>query len=318
MCVRIDASDPPAPAVRELQQRMIFAVRPALALLAPDGDVLHVQYARLYPAYHFNGVEMSSWSEALWTSKDILALVDRVEARRKVEDARLEALARESGAAALVERATILAGRARPERARALFERALEQGMSVEAAEPLAALHAKRTRPDDARALYARLLAHAPEHPRAESWQHQAARLLALQVDRAQAAAGAEPDAVDPTYAAALADLRRLAKRARDPAVRIQSALSLGRVAYATAERAALSRLLEPLAAKLDPNGDCPAHWTPAMLLELSDLELVSGGRFEARATAHAWMLSRCFPDSVEAQRIKHGMLDGNIRTAPR
>ena len=315
--MRINANDPPDAAVQELERRLRTKVRPALLLLTPEGDVLHVQYARLYPAYHFNAVEMSGWSEVLWTSKDVLALVERVETQRTQDDARLAALAAQDTPEALVEHARMLAARARPARARALLERAIEAKPSVEAHELLAELHVTGGRAADARAAFRALLALAPSDPRADDWRLRAARLLVLQVDRAEAAT--RKGSQDEEYAEAMRVVRQLAKNAEDPAIRIRSQLTLGRVWHAVGDHEALGRQLAGIEAPGEGDVACPERWTPAMLIELADLELMVGGRFAQRATAHAWLVTRCFPDSVEAQRVKHGMLDGNIRiTEPR
>ncbi len=309
--MRVNACDPPDEAVRALRARFTFEVQPALALLAPDGDVAHVQYARLYPAYHFNGVEMSSWTERLWTSRDILAMVERVAGAEAAERRRLTALAARSGPEAAIERARILWRRGRPGQALAVLDATLAAASSPAAGEFQAQLLAERGKRQQARRALQALLAAHPSHPRAPFWQLKAAAAVAQETDRPR---GEDGTPGDPELAKALRTLRALASGAAPLAVRIGSHLALARFRCGCAGMPGQREHLDWLAERLASDGPRGTSWGPELLMELADLAMQAGPAYERKSATYTRAVVRCYPDSVQAQQIKHGLLDGCVR----
>jgi len=313
-CVRITDDAIPDPAVEALRQRLRIFVKPALVLMTGSGDVLHCNYARLYPGYDAQGREMPGWSESLLSLEDLLDLVNRVEARRRAEEKTIRALQERRDAGASVALAQIQAGRGRPERARALLEGVLQAAEDRPAREALADLLAETGNVRRAREEYGRLIRRHPADERLERWRHDAARLYLIEVTERGGADGA----TDPQVAAGLTTLRELAHSVEDEELAISSRLALARAAQALGDGAAVTRELAWLAPRTGPGETCRPPWTARLVLQLVELELQTGAA-RKHAERHGWQLVRTFPDSPEAQITKHGMLGcGLLIAAPR
>ena len=302
MCVRVNYDEPMGPAVAALHARLRFAVKPALAFLTPAGDVVHVQYARLYPAFHVNAVEMSDWSEALLTMEDLLRLVDTAEARAAEQAATLARLEGRTDAPSVLARARLLAARARPLEAQRALEALLVEAPHVEAGEALAALHAEHARHARAAATYERLLAGHPEHPRAPRWRVESAEQRVLDVlgaSREEAGAAAKP----------VARLTTLVTTIEDEGLAIRARLVLGLAARLAGNQVALDAQLAWLRARLGTAPTVRPVWTPAMLMRFHELALGMTPASQVEAREIVWKLVRTYPDSVETQKAKHGML---------
>lgn len=308
VCVRVDTTRRPDATAAKLLARVPLKVQPALVVITPDGDVAHIQYARLYPAYFGNRVEMSSWSEALWGSREILAMLRDARARIAAEDATLAALRARSDLTARTEEARILKRRGRSAEARALLETALETSRGANAARAstaeagtidarllLAELYAEAGHGAKGEALRAEVLAHHGSDPRAETW---AFELAAARIHRRTS----DAEATD--------TLNRLAEKAEDPALRVRSRLALGHAAHERADLTGLKGQLAQLFPLLDAEGACAPGWSSAMLFSLAHLAQLAGEDYETRAATYAALVARCHPDSIEAQIVKHGMLD--------
>lgn len=312
--MRIDDTASADAAVQELRSRFTFRVKPALALLTPEGDVVHVQYARLYPAYHFNGVEMSSWTERLWTSREILAMVERAEVQDRRERNRLAALAGKDDAAAGLEHASILLRRARPARAEAILDALVARSEGPEAGELRAGLLSGRERRAEARAAYRALLERFPAHARAAHWRFTVARSVALEVERTGRREGAPHD---PELAAALEALHALADDGSRPMLQLRSRVALARHASATEATESLERHMDWITARLRLDDICDDTWSPALLMEIVDVGMLAGAAYQTPSRGITEAVLRCWPDSIEAQQIKHGRLDGNVCMVP-
>jgi len=289
------------PAVEALRQRVRFRVKPVLVFMTGSGDILHRQYARLYPGYDFRGREMAGWSESLLSLEELLDLLDHVEARRQDEEKTIHALRERHDAAASVTLARFQASRGRPRCARVLLESVLEAGADLPARVALADLLAETGDTRQARLEFERLILRHPADERFDHWRHQAARLCLRDVVERRVV-----DPVnDPQLAAARTTLRELAHSVEDEELAIRSRLVLARAARDLDDAAAFTRELTWLAARTGPGRTCRPPWTARLLLQLIELE--SG----EDAESHAWKLVRTFPDSLEAQITKHGMLVG-------
>ena len=300
----------------ELRERMPLAVLPALVFLNGAGDVLHRQYARLYPAYDATARALPGWSESLMGLEDLLALVTQVERAMQTEAVRIRTLEERSDADARVSLADIHAGRCQPERARGLLDSVLAEGEHEGASDALAALDAGARRPRRAAEIYERLLGRHPDHQSAERWRHVAARieleelLRELEMQRRDDSASA----TDERLASARRALRRLAHATENPELAIEGRLSLADAAHALGDDEALKIELVWLADRLGCEETCRAPWTGPRLLHLIELEECGGEVQRGHAHAHLRQLMHTFPDSSEAQRAKHGMLGGPIR----
>jgi Tfp pilus assembly protein PilF len=309
--VRITPAESQRPGVQAFRQRALIRVDPVLLLMTPEGDILHRQYTRLYPAYDAQGGAFPDWPETLLTAEDLLALVRRVAAERTQREEEVRRLQETEGAAAAIALASIYRSRGRPERARDALRALLDSEPSVEAREALADLLDAMGSPDEARAEYEALLRSDAGHERADQWRYDVERLR-LTTGWAAAPATAS-DADDP-----VAVLRRLAETVSDEELAARIQLTLVKAARIRGKeddfRAGLAWLAERVGT--EENVDVP-KWTAPTLYLLLEVELMAGRAWRRRAEASGWQLVRTWPESTEAQLAKHGMLGAAFRTGP-
>ena len=287
-------------ATQTLLRRMELLLLPALAVLTPSGEVAHRQYAGLYPAFdEKGGVLPGSWGRML-TREDLRDIVRTTIQRRADLVCRAELFADTDTPEQRVELAVILEELGRAGESIALLEGVRDD---LGAARVLAPLYEHAARPAAAAELYERLVRDHPDHAEAEGWRYHAAHLrLAEQPLRA----GEVPVAVT----AARRELETLRASARSRPVRILSALSLAeRLKLEGGADAALREQLTWLAAQADVRVTLAVDWTPAMLFRLHGLEALPDPVLLRRSEAHCRLLLEAFPDSFEAQQVKHGML---------
>ncbi|MCP5069517.1 MAG: hypothetical protein GY946_23360 [bacterium] len=308
--MRINTNDPPDAAVTALGKRFPFVMEPALLLLNGNGDILHVQYARLYPAFHINGVERSDWGEALLTVRELLALVDRVAREHETQNKRtVELLKREDPAAALAL-ARIHVDRVRRESALAVLEGALKSAPDLDVREALADLCVIMGRTQRAQTEYERLLVQHPEHTRAPHWGYALARLVVEEaIDK-----GDVDRFADSRVAAARATLTSIGGNSANEPLALRSRLVLARVARSMGDVTGLKAHLDWLGARTGAQETCRSPWSPRMMMVLIGLECGAGPAFRAKSRDHMWQLVRTFPDSKQTQRAKHGMLDAMLQ----
>ena len=281
-------------------------MKPALVFATAGGDVIHCQYARLYPAYQPNGRELPSWSEELIGLEELFDLVRAAETRARAQEERMRAMEQRSDASR-VALAGILAERCRWREARSLLEQELATGEDVSALHALAGLHARGGRTREAVAAYERLIRAHGSDGRANLWRYQAARLR-LDADARRRVAGAEAAA---ETVAARKILGTLSGLAEDPGLALRARLTLTRAALEAEDSDESARQLAWLAAHTAAEA---LPWTADLLLEVMELE--SRAERAQRAAEYGWRLVRNFPNSVEAQVAKHGMLGGGLIVA--
>jgi len=299
-----DTSDPEAEAVRK---RLQLRVGPALVFMTGAGDILHRQYARLYPAYDAMGQEMPDWPESLLTIAELLDLVGSLETRRDADESVRRSLQELPSAENAVALAQIEVSRGWPDRAEALLTGALRAGEDVHAREALTSLLAETGRTGRAREEYERLVQRNPLDERHVRWSQEAA-LLRLQEIMGQ---GRGDPAVDRQIAPTRKALDQIARSTADPELVLRIRLALARAAHDLDDDATFARELAWLAAHTGPDETCRQPWSAGLLLELINLEFSDDDKSLLNAYRHGWQLIRTFPDSPEAQIIKHGRLRG-------
>ncbi len=290
--VRVELENVTDDATAKALRDMALALHPAVVVLSPDGKLLHLQYAGLYPAFDERGkVLPGSWGAEL-TPAELLKVVERAEAR----EARASKLAAQDRNEARIELAAIRAAQGRPAEARQLLRAVADVEVHTVGGPALARLLVRASQNAKAAAIYEGLVAAHPEHLDGQTWQYEAA---ALRVDSA--------DSVDRAVAARKT-LAELATKAGSERVRVRSRLALAEQARATDDRPALTKLLDGLEAAAGRAETAPKAWTARMLFRLAGVEAMPDAKMLDRAERHYRMLIRSHPGSLEAQQVKHAM----------
>jgi len=302
-CVRIRPGPQAAGGDAGLARRLHVPVQPAFLFLDGDTNVIHRQYAKLYPAYLPSGAAMDTWPEALLGLDDLLALVGHVETLRRTQEAQIASLREVQTTEARVELARLLRERGRPEDARAVLEKALVAGEDAGLRAELALLEEEVGRFDAAHGHVEALLRSRPDAPDAPGWRLTSARLRLEQVIQD----GAPRLAPSPEQAAALAEVRKLAASEAPAALVVGARLLLARAAQIW--KGDLEEHLRWLGPRTGDGERAAPGWSPLMLRQLVEMEQGQDVALRQEAARHARQLVATFPDSVDAQRIKHGSL---------
>jgi hypothetical protein len=300
--------------VRTLRQRALLHVDPVLLLMTGTGDILHRQYTRLYPAYDARGGAFPDWAEALFTLEDLIALVVRVERDRPARDADLERLRESEGGAAAIGLAAAYRERGWPERAAEVLRSVLRTGDDVAAREALAELLEATGSTDEARAEFETLSAAHPDDDRVPRWRFEALRLrLESGWATPPTAEPGSSDAEDPVVI-----LQGWSEAESDDELHARIHLTIAKAARVRGDEDAFAEALDALARHVGTEEDAvPPAWSAPVLLSLLEVELMAGSSWRRRAAEHGWHLMRRFPDSIEAQLAKHGMLGATLQMEP-
>ncbi len=281
---------------------------PAVAVLSPEGDVIHRQYAGLYPVFVEKGDLLEGdWAPPL-TAKGMLAIVRSAVERHAAVVRLAESRPAGKDAAQQLERAAALVELGRTAKSIALLESVCADKAQVEAGALLAWLLVKASRQADAAARYEALLADHPKHADAGTWGYEAAHLRLAALPPGPGEQRAAADLV-------IAKLETLYKTARSESVRLRSALSLAERFALEGDEKRLQARLAWLAEQAGTAERAPAVWTARMLFRLASLEMRPGApALLERSERHYRMLLTGHPDSFEAQQVKHGVI-GMLRS---
>jgi len=271
---------------------MDLLLTPAVVVLSPAGDILRRQYAELYPAFDEAGVVVPGAGIGQLSVEALLAVVDRALAT----EARARELGTQDTTAARVALAAIRSEQGRTKESLAVLTEAWRRARSPVVGAALAPVLVTAARGVEAAAIYETLLTSWPKHADQETWRYEAARLRLEANDPASA-----PEA--------RRQIEALASGAKSLRVRLRSRLSLAERLRIEGDEAGADKLLKGLDAQAGAGERAPAAWTARMLFRLGGVEARPDAVMIARAERHVRMLMRTFPESFEAQQVKHAML---------
>lgn len=302
---RVDAADFPADD-RARVAAWGVEVLPALLVLTPELGILHRQHSRLYPAYTRDYEPLGRLAHEL-SLFELIGILEEAGVRARREAAQLEALAREQGRDALIARGRVLAGQERWLEAIDALEGALLREPAEELQAELANWYTRAGQWGRAVGLLRTLEAQVRG---TAAWGAAERRLLRLEFQNL----GSDTDSAS----------RRALLRDRAGALvahfeensntheAARTRLLLAEILAADGNLDAVQRELPALErhAAISPGASLPACW----LWRLAQLER----RVGAFRLAHdfAQRIFEEHPASMEAQLLKHGVLDEMRREA--
>ncbi len=302
---RVDAADFPADD-RARVAAWGVEVLPALLVLTPELGVLHRQHARLYPAYTRDYEPLGRLAHEL-SLFELIGILEEAGVRARREAAQLDALAREQGRDALIARSRVLAGQERWLEAIDALEGALLREPSDELQAELAGWYKRAGQWGRAVGLLRTIETQVRGTTAWGLWER---KLLRLEFQNL----GSDTDSA--SRRALLRDRARAlvthfeANNSADEAARTR--LLLAEILAADGNMEAVQLELPALErhAAISPGASLSACW----LWRLAQLER----RVGAFRLAHGFA-QRIFdehPASMEAQLLKHGVLDEMRREA--
>ena len=281
----------------------VMAVCPALFVMTHDGHVLARRESGLYAVYRRDFAVLADSPEGLDDLGAFHRMIVDARERESRERPRIDVLRGRTDADARFELATLY----RERECYALAEQVLRASIvahdDVETRALLADVLLQGRRPSDARPVLRELVMAHPDHPLHLSWRTDAV-LLEL---ACHAEPGPELRSAEGVAALALAEVAELAAHHMDFDIEARARMEMGRIHERMERQAPLARVLR----WFDTNR-CRTDGTRviAASVRFEVAQLCRRAGHPEMALRQLECIQREHPESTEAQRLKHGLLD--------